>query len=436
MTRSFLFATWEGGGNIPPMLTLVRRLVARGHEVRLLGDACTRDEAEAAGAAFVPWQRAPSRPDKSIASDPMRDWEASGPGEVVGRIISHFMCGNALAFAQDVLAELARRPADAIVTSEMLLGPMLAGEAAGVPVAALACNIPIIPLPGVPPFGPGFAPARDAAERQLHAQVQAGLDALLAGGLPSLNAARAALGLEPLAATGEQFGRLDLYLCATARAFDFPAEALPPNFRYVGPLLDEPGWAAGDAPAAGERPLVLVALSTTYQAQEAVLRRTLEALGRLDVEAIVTTGPAVAAAALDPPANVRVVEQASHDAILARAAAVVTHCGHGTVMRALAAGVPILCVPMGRDQNDNAARVTARGAGLRLAPSADPAEIGAALARLLGEPGFSEAAARLGRAIAAETGPDRVAGLVEALAGSTAANGSTAAPPMLAIARE
>jgi MGT family glycosyltransferase len=416
MNRSFLFATWEGGGNIPPVITLVRRLVARGHAVRLLGDACTREEAEAAGAAFVPWRRAPSRPDKSRASDPLRDWEASGPGEVVGRIISHFMCGNAHAFAEDVMAELERCPADAIVTSEMLLGPMLAGEAAGVPVAALACNIPIIPLPGVPPFGPGFAPARDAAERQLHAQVQAGLDALLAGGLAPLNAARAALDLDPLAATGEQFARLDRYLCATAQSFDFPAAALPPNFRYIGPLLDEPAWAAGGAPPEAGRPLVLVALSTTYQGQEGVLRRTMEALGRLDVDAILTTGPAVPRDALDPPPNVRVVERASHDAILARAAAIVTHCGHGTVMRALLAGVPLLCLPMGRDQDDNAARVTARGAGLRLESSADAGEIEKALARVLAEPRFARAAARLGRAIAAETAPEQAADALEALA--------------------
>ena len=87
--KRFLFASWDGGGNVPPMLTMVRRLVARGHDVRVIGDACTRAEAEAAGAAFRSWRHAPSRPDHGIASDPLRDWESTDPLDVLRRIIAH-----------------------------------------------------------------------------------------------------------------------------------------------------------------------------------------------------------------------------------------------------------------------------------------------------------------------------------------------------------
>lgn len=416
--RSFLFASWEGGGNVPPMLTLVRRLIARGHRVRVLGEACTRGEAEAAGAEFRPWATAPSRADTDPANDPMRDWEAPDPAEVIRRIVDRLMCGNALPYARDTLAELERERADAIVTSEMLLGPMLAGEAAGVPAAALACNIPILPLPGLPPFGPGLLPARDEAERAMHAGVRAMLDALLAEGLAPLNAARAALGLAPRGSVWEQYAALDRNLCATAAAFDFPADSLPANFRYVGPLLDEPGWAAGAIPDGldASRPLVLVGLSTTYQAQEEMLGRCVEALAGLPVQAVVTTGPAVAPEALPPAPNVIAVRHASHDALLVRAAAALTHAGHGTVMRALRAEVPLLCMPMGRDQNDNAARVAARGAGLTLRPAAAADEIRGALTRLLDEPAFREGARRLGRAVAAEADPDRAAAELEEIA--------------------
>ena len=44
----------------------------------------------------------------------------------------------------------------------------------------------------------------------------------------------------------------------------------------------------------------------------------------------------------------------------------------GTVTRALAAGVPLVCMPMGRDQPDVAARVIHAGAGLRLRPGSRP----------------------------------------------------------------
>ena len=81
----------------------------------------------------------------------------------------------------------------------------------------------------------------------------------------------------------------------------------------------------------------------------------------------------------------------------------VTHAGHGSAIRPVLAGVPLLCLPMGRDQPDNAARIVARGAGLRLDPAASPDAIGAAVMRLVEEPGFRDAARRWGAAIRAET---------------------------------
>ena len=65
-----------------------------------------------------------------------------------------------------------------------------------------------------------------------------------------------------------------------------------------------------------------------------------------------------------PPLNVTVVDDASHDMLMAEAAAVITHGGPGTVIRSLVHGVPLLCMPMGRDQHDNTARVAALGADL------------------------------------------------------------------------
>ena len=90
-----------------------------------------------------------------------------------------------------------------------------------------------------------------------------------------------------------------------------------------------------------------------------------------------------------------------------------THAGHGTVMRALAHGLPLLCLPMGRDQDDNAARVVARGAGLRLKPSAKPDAIAATLRRLLAEPAFRESAERLRDAMGAEDGAERAVAELE-----------------------
>jgi len=66
------------------------------------------------------------------------------------------------------------------------------------------------------------------------------------------------------------------------------------------------------------------------------------------------------------------------------------------------AGVPLVCLPMGRDQFDNAARVKERGAGLTLRADSSAADIAAAIARVLAEQSFSEAARSLGSRIAAD----------------------------------
>jgi UDP-N-acetylglucosamine:LPS N-acetylglucosamine transferase len=47
-SRSFLLTTWEGGGSVAPALTVARKLVARGHQVRVMSDECNRRDAEAA----------------------------------------------------------------------------------------------------------------------------------------------------------------------------------------------------------------------------------------------------------------------------------------------------------------------------------------------------------------------------------------------------
>jgi len=415
--KSFLFTTWEGGGNIAPALTAARRLLARGHRVRFMSDACNREEAADAGVEFTPWVTAPSRPDRDPASDTVRDWEHEGPAGLL-RVIEAMWVGQAQAYAQDVIAELRREPADLVVTSEMLFGVALGCEAIGQPFCYLTANVCFIPLPGVPPMGPGLSPARTAADHALHAEVALGLSGLLDSALPGLNAARAALGLPPLARVLDQTAAARGILLGTARAFDFAPDALPPGVRYVGPQLGEPGWTrpwVSPFEAGDRRPLVLAAFSTTFQNHTAVLQRVIDAAAALPVRLLVTLGGSIAAADLHPAPNARLVESAPHDAVMAQAALVVTHGGHGTVTRALSHRRPLLVIPHGRDQNDNAVRVTERGVGLSLPPTANVDELREALRRLLDEPAFAQAVGPLGAAVAEEAAQSPVAEALEAL---------------------
>jgi UDP:flavonoid glycosyltransferase YjiC (YdhE family) len=102
---------------------------------------------------------------------------------------------------------------------------------------------------------------------------------------------------------------------------------------------------------------------------------------------------------------------------MGEATVIVTHGGHGTVMRALKHRRPMLIMPHGRDQDDNAVRVSERGAGLVLPAASGAAEIFAALERLLGEPEFRHAADRLGAAIEIEARQTSAIDVLESLAG-------------------
>jgi UDP:flavonoid glycosyltransferase YjiC (YdhE family) len=81
---------------------------------------------------------------------------------------------------------------------------------------------------------------------------------------------------------------------------------------------------------------------------------------------------------------------------------VLTHGGHGTVIKALTAGVPLVVAPLGRDQPDNAARVVHAGAGLRLSKKAGVPALRDAIGRVLDEPRYRAAARRMAATLAAE----------------------------------
>jgi MGT family glycosyltransferase len=227
---------------------------------------------------------------------------------------------------------------------------------------------------------------------------------LLRTGLPALNEARAELGLAPLHGLGDLVASATRILVCTSPSYDFAADAVPGNVCYVGPQLDDGGGAAWDDPWAGtyDRPLVLVSLSSTVMRQEGLLQRAADALGGLPVRAVVTTGPAVDPAVISAPQNVSVRRWARHADVLPYCSAVVTHGGHGTVIKALAAGVPLVIVPLGRDQPGSAARVVHAGAGVRIRKTARAAALRAAITRVLNDHRYRTAARRMAGILAAE----------------------------------
>lgn len=404
MTTRFLFVLWAGGGNVPPQLALARRVAEAGHRVRVLAPAVLREKIEAAGFEFEPYRTIPEHDETDPLRSLSRDFEHRSPLAAAKASRDHLFVDMAAPVAADVLAILDRHPIDVVVSDYALMGALFAAEKANLPVAALVHHIYPFPAHGIPPFGNGWAPrsglrgaVRDSLGRMLfdHVWVQP----LLSG----FTQVRLQLGLAPLADISDLLAVADRILVLTSRSFDFRG-AVPAHVRYVGPQLEQPdrmsSWAS-PWPDGDSRPLVVASLSTTYQAQETAVRNAIEAVGRLSVRGLVTTGP-VAVRDDQMPPNVHVAKFVPHGTVLPHAAAVVTHGGHGTVMSALRHGLPLVCLPMGRDQADVAARVTWHGAGVRLSSRSSPDRISRAIQHVLGDPAFTVAAQRLATAIAEE----------------------------------
>ena len=213
-------------------------------------------------------------------------------------------------------------------------------------------------------------------------------------------------------------GNSSRILVCTSPSFDFAPSSIPGNVRYAGPQLDDAPSAAARNPWAvpSGRPLVLVGLSSTVMRQEGLLQRVADALGQLPVQGLITTGPAVDPALIAAPPNVTVTRWVRHADVLPDCSVVITHGGHGTVMKALTAGVPLLVVPLGRDQPDNAARVVHAGAGIRLRKNARVSALRAATARVMEDPRYRAAAARMAARLAAERDDNLVVDELEHIA--------------------
>jgi MGT family glycosyltransferase len=398
--RRYLFALVDGGGTAPPELGAARRLVERGHHVDVIAEDSMIDDVAASGANFRPWTYGVNRPDRSPEHDPFRDWECRSPFQLLTRMLDGVLTGPAPGYAADLTEALPECRPDIVACSFFAIGAMVGAEAAGLPYDVLMANIYGLPARGMPPFGLGVQPAGGPMSRARDRVVNTLVKRQWNKGLDRLNDLRKSYGLKPINDLWDQVRCANKVLVLTSSSFDFPAE-LPPSVRYVGAVLDDPAWAVHQpwAPPPGGEPLVLVAMSSTFQDQINCLQRVIDGLAMLPVRGLLTTGQAIDPSLLRPSGNITVAAAAPHSQVLKHATVVVTHGGHGTVVRAIAAGVPLVVMPQGRDQADNAARVVARNAGVTVRSDASPNEIAAAVRRVLDDSNYRDAAERLGRII-------------------------------------
>ena len=252
---------------------------------------------------------------------------------------------------------------DVLVVDYMLTGALCGAERAGRPTVALVHTLyRELLLDGSPsPIG-------------------------MAGPVAAVNEVRIAIGLAPVASHAELLDAADVVLVAAPRALDAPGE-VPAN-------VVTPARSSRDrvpTPVGGRRgndPLVVVSLGTAGDpAESELLQRILLRSRRCPCRRSSPSPTTSNAARLEAPANVTLSGYVRHAAVMPHADLLVTHAGLGSVVVALAYGVPMVCLPLAREQPDNArAVVRVPRAGPRSTPDANAEEIRTAITEQLHRP--------------------------------------------------
>jgi MGT family glycosyltransferase len=376
-----LWLNWSGGGNLPPSLGIARELVQRGHHVAFAGRPEMVARVERAGFPAFELTRAYEQADRY-------------PKKWLPKAASYL---TSPAVGDQVRALVATAAPDLTIIDAMF--PVALTEALN-----FSCPRVVVSHTAVHRM---IEPWRRQIGMMVGFRSESGFEALSA----DLN---------------DLWMKHDRLIVTTPKALDdeTPQLSQAHKIRHVGPVLEREKHGVRlplPWPDDAAEPLVLVSFSTApEQGSPAKFQTAVDALATLRVRAVVTVGDSVDPASVKAAASVLVVANADHDDLMRRATMVVTHGGHGTIMRALRHGLPMALIPgLAHDQAPNAAAVERWGAGRALPGDASVEAIREAVGDILGDPAYAERARGVGQHVRDADGAANAAAEIEAaLAGA------------------
>lgn len=422
---SLLICSTPVHGHVTPLLAVARALVAQGHLVRFLTGTRYRTAVEATGARWV------ALPDDCDYDD--SDMDRAFP-ERKGRRgadgarwdLQHIFLDPAPSQVRAIDAQIEAEPVDAVLIESLFLGGMLLlsrPAAERPPVVGLG----IVPLGlrsrDTAPFALGIPPLAGPLGRLRNRLLNGVAERLVFGELQRAaeDMVREVTGARLTTPVMNYPALADAVVQFTVPAFEYPRSDLTVPVHFVGPVSSA---AASDVPLPpwwGDlegRRVVHVTQGTVANADFTdLVLPTMRALADQDLLVVATTGGRpMPAEAL--PANARIAEYLPYDRLFDRVDVFVTNGGYGGVHFALARGVPVIATGNTEDKSEVSARVAWSGAGIRLRPRRDgisEREIRSAVDRVISDPHYGDAAARIGAEIAAAPGPSGVEGVVRGL---------------------
>ena len=164
-----------------------------------------------------------------------------------------------------------------------------------------------------------------------------------------------------------------------------------------------------------DHPLIYATLGSIYGTAHKLIRAFIQAIELGGWQGLVTVGRNNDAAKFQHPPTIQVVQYVPQADVLPRASVVLCHGGFGTVMGAIDSGVPMVIVPLGADELQNAERAQRLGIAIVVEPArAAPQVLRDAIADALASDSHHSAVQALQtEAMAMPTMPDAVKRLVE-----------------------
>jgi UDP:flavonoid glycosyltransferase YjiC (YdhE family) len=373
-----LWLNWSGGGNLPPSLGVARVLTERGHQVAFAGRPEMVPRVKTAGFRAIEITQAYAQLDRYPQGQPLT------------RPACYLTSPAVETQVQEIVA--AEAP-DLVLIDAMFPAALAHAAEFGVPSAVFVHTFVFRQL--------------DMWRRVI-------------GMFDGMRQQAGFAGLPPLDDLWKPQARI---IATSLAAFDGPPAPGWENVRHAGPVLEDEKFATPRPlpwPDVDPTPLVMISFSTMFEQRNAdKLQRSLDALADFQVHVVATTAGIVAPSEIAVPPNAVVLDYAAHDPIMRRAALVVTHGGHGTAMRALWHGVPMILIPgLAGDQPYVAAAIQEFGAGLALPGDAGVGAIRAAAQEIFGTPSFKRNARERSAALAGVDGATNAADEVEALLGA------------------
>lgn len=324
--------------------------------------------------------------------------------------------GEAEMILRDAPAAMRECGISALIVDQGELAGSTVAEHLKIPFATICNAVPGHRDPNVPPaitpwnFGTG-----SLARLRNRLAYRVGILALTSL-MKVVNRYRSTWGFQTLGDFQQTFSPL-MQVSQLTADFDFPNQALPAHFNYIGLFEKESSPEIGfPFDQLNDKPLVYAAMGTVLTDMKDVYSCIAEACSGLDVQLVITLGSKdkeVPADLRNLPGSPLVVAFAPQTVLLKRAAVTICHGGINTVLESLRCGVPVISIPIVTDSPGTSARLQRSGAGEAIAIGRlDSSRLRALLQRVLHEPGYRERARALGESIAKAGGSSHAADLI------------------------